>query len=120
MPTPELVDEGVTVVDEYFQALNQKDFDKALSYYSPEFFKTTSREKWLEALKTVNSKLGDYKAKELTYGKSQRYYGANMLIVLDYSVSYSKNTSQEYFSLIKSLVTKDVKILSHTISSTGL
>ena len=107
------------VIDSYFTALKQKDFDKALSFYSPQFFKTTPRKEWKSALKKIISKLGTLQSYELVYSHSQPYYGTSVLILLDYKVKYSKYTSKESFSLVKSLGSNKIKILNHIVSSAG-
>ncbi|MDO8674155.1 MAG: hypothetical protein Q7O66_22310, partial [Dehalococcoidia bacterium] len=58
-------EDGLDAATAYFEAIRDKDYDRALSFYSPAFFEKTSREDWLVVLKRVNAKLGDLQTYEL-------------------------------------------------------
>ena len=56
--TPQEIEYIENLGQNYYEALKAKDFDKAMSFYSSEFFKSTSKGDTLQALQNISSKLG--------------------------------------------------------------
>jgi hypothetical protein len=107
----------------YFNAIRDKDFDKALTFYSPEFFKRTSHEVWLQTLKTMNAKLGDLKSYELIDWRFQKNIGMvsnDTFYLMKYKVIYSKYSAEERLDFIKPASGDEIKIIGHSINSEGL
>jgi hypothetical protein len=57
--TAQYKDDADSVVADYFEAIASKNFDTAMTFYSPIFFEETSGEDWLQTLESINIKLGD-------------------------------------------------------------
>ncbi|HEY79150.1 MAG TPA: hypothetical protein G4O09_08570 [Dehalococcoidia bacterium] len=111
------------VVTSYFEAVKAKDFDKALSFYSPKFFEVTPQDDWLEALKTINAKLGDLQTYKLTSWKGNKQVGtagSGTYYELRYEVTYSKYPAKEVFNIFKPSAGGELKIQGHNINSIGL
>lgn len=109
-----------SVMNEYFAAIKDKDFDKALGFYSQQFFDKTSRESWNQSLRAVNSKLGDLQSYEQTGWRIQATTGlgpAGTWFIFQYRVTYSKYPSDEEVILFKPAGSNEIKILQHQIMS---
>jgi len=115
--------EAGAVVIGLFNAVNSRDFDKALTYYSSDFFETTSREDWSQALNGINKKLGDLEKYKLTNWQGRKSAGSKgngSWVTLTYEVTYSKYTAKETFYLYKPLVGGQFEIDNHEVISLGL
>lgn len=53
--------EAENIANSYFESVENKDFDKALTYYSPKFFEKTTAQEWTRSLQTINVKWGIFK-----------------------------------------------------------
>ena len=107
----------------YFDAVRAKDFEKALTFYAPQFFEKTSHVEWLQILKNVNSKLGDLRIYQLSGFRGQANAGAGltgMFYILQYRVSHSKYPADETVTLFRPPGSDEMRILSHQIDSQGL
>ena len=99
------IEDAENLGQSYYEALKAKDFDKAMSFYSSEFFKATSKGDTLQALKNISLKLGDLQSYEYDYYEKKSYTGTQgsyTIYNLYYDVIYSKGSSRETLTLTKS------------------
>ena len=107
----------------YFEAIRNKDFDAAISFYSPKYFELVSKDDWLQVLKAVNEKLGDLETYELTsyeFGKVVGTIENGTSCKLQYEVIYSKYPAIETLTLFRSATGGEYNIVGHKINSIGL
>ena len=109
-------------MNEYFGAIKNKDLDRALGFYSPQFFEKTSRESWKQSLQAVNSKLGDLQKFETTEWQIKVTTGlgsSGTSYIFKYRVTYSKYPASEEVILFRAAGSTEIKILQHHITSEG-
>lgn len=111
------------VVTRHFQALATNNVKAAMADYSSDFFNRTPQAEWAKALENLNTKLGAYqgysvqgcsvfkKAGTLTIGTT---------VSLRCQVTYANHPATETFTLFKSSLDDDFKIIAHRINSDGL
>ncbi len=110
----------------FFEAIQDKDFDTAMTFYSPKFFEITPEVDWIQALKGVNTKLGDLENYELTSWSSKTIKmiagteEGGTYYVLQYEVTYSKHPATETLTLFKPTNGDKYSIVGHTINSIAL
>jgi hypothetical protein len=117
------VSDANIVMRSYYEAIQAKHFEKALTFYAPEFYERTSREEWLQTLSDLNSKLGDLQTYQMSGYRIEAGVGAGLtgaFLVMQYRVTYSKYPADETVTLIRSGPSNEMRILSHQIASQGL
>ncbi len=127
---PESADAANSLVGGYLEAIRAKDFDKALTYMSPEFYEASTRplteSEVKDVLAKLNSKLGDLQEYRLVDANVNVYLGterpSGTYCVLTYEVTYSRESATETFTLFKprGAGDNDLRILGHNIDSPGL
>jgi hypothetical protein len=111
-----------SVARDYFESIRAKDFDKALTFYAPQFFEQTSREDWLQGLHNLDEKLGDLSKYDLVGWRIQSNVGAPIsgtFYILQYKVTYTKYQADETLTLFRPTTGGEIKILGHSIQSPG-
>ncbi len=106
-------------VEEYFQTYAQKNWNKAISLYSEEFFTATSKEQWRQVLPALENKLGNYQSSHLSSWKYQAGPQGGV-IVLAYQVQYAKGQATETFSFRGTTEAGRMLIVGHQINSPAL
>ena len=86
------VDMAQQVADGYYQALKNKDFEKAAGYFMNT--KAEPRAQWLDELRDYHSKLGDLQSFELV-GKVVNTVYSGTRYTLHYKTQYSKFPATE-------------------------
>ncbi len=114
-----------SVATSVFEAVRNKTFDTAMTFYSYRFFEKTSEAEWLQILKTINVKLGDLQTYELTSWKVNKSTGvgtvqSGTMCEMVYDVAYSKYSATETLNIFKPATGGEFKILGHNINSIGL
>lgn len=113
-------DEAERVANDYYAAVRTGDFDRALTFFSAEFFAQTPKEVWLSGMKNLNRKLGSLEEFKLESWnvRKQAGTGPSTVVTLQYTVKYSKYPAQEAMTLVS---TKEggLKIHGLNINSPG-
>lgn len=106
------------IAQNYFEDIKNKDFEKALTYYSPIFFEKTNQSEWLRILKKMNSELGDLKNFHLEDWDIRTQFGtrSGTYYLLKYKVNYSKYSSLETLTLYQKKQKDLIKIIGHNIN----
>ena len=120
--TPQEIEDAKGLGQSYYEALKANDFEKAMSFYSLEFFKSTSKGDTLQIMQNLSSKLGDLQSYEYDYYEKNSYVGTQGSYTrynLYYDVIYSKGSSRETLTLTKSEDGK-FEILGFNIDSVDL
>jgi hypothetical protein len=104
---------------EFFQALQAKDFERALGYYAAEFFQGRPREQWKEYLIDVQRKLGDLQGFELKRKQGDTRYSGKFFIY-EYSVVYANAKAWETVTFFVPVGGSDVLVFGHQIKAKGL
>jgi len=89
----------------YYEAIKAKDLDSAMSFYSLEFFRETSKGETLQFLESIDSKLGNLQSYEYDYFEKTSYGGTrgrSVIYRIYYDVIYSKGSSRETLTFTKS------------------
>ena len=111
------------MANNYFAAIKNKDFDKALTFYGPMFFENTTID-WLQALKGINAKLGNLETYEFFNWRVEKYDGAERpsgtYYVIGYKVTYANHMAEEELILYRPAEGGEIKICGHNIRSPGL
>lgn len=105
---------------EFFSALKAKDYERALDYYSPDFFNGRPREEWKAHLQAIQQKLGDLQSFELRRKQTDiRYTGT--FYIYEYSVAYANEKSWETVTFfIHVSGEQPVKVFGHQIKAKGI
>lgn len=105
---------------EFFSALKAKDFERALDYYSPDFFNGRPREEWKAHLQAIQQKLGDMQSFALRRQQVDvRYTGT--FYIYEYSVTYANEKSWETVTFfIHVSGDQPVKVFGHQIKAKGI
>ncbi len=103
----------------FFAALQQKDFDRALTFYDEQFFKGRDREQWKSHLQEVQDKLGDLKSAELKRQQDDiRYSG--MFHIYEYRVTYANEVAWETVTLFVPNGGEEARIFGHSIKAKSI
>lgn len=111
------------VANNLFEAIKNKDFDTAITFYSPKFFELNPNVNWLEVLINKTNKLGDLSTYELKGWSITNAFGtleSGTYVELKYSVTYSRYPGTETLTLLKSSTGGELGIVAHSINSIGL
>lgn len=105
---------------EFYSALKAKDFERALDYYSPDFFNGRPREEWKAHLQAIQQKLGDLQSFDLRRKQVDvRYTGT--FFIYEYSVVYANEKSWETVTFfIHVSGDQPVKVFGHQIKAKGI
>lgn len=105
---------------EFYSALKAKDFERALDYYSPDFFNGRPREQWKAHLQAIQQKLGDVQSFDLRRKQVDvRYTGT--FFIYEYSVVYANEKSWETVTFfIHVSGEQPVKVFGHQIKAKGI
>lgn len=105
---------------EFFSALKAKDYERALDYYSPDFFNGRPREEWKAHLQDIQRKLGDLQSFELRRKQVDvRYTGT--FFIYEYSVAYAHEKSWETITFFVHVSGQQpVKVFGHQIKAKGI
>ncbi len=112
------------IVKGYYEAIQQRDFDRALSYCSPFFFERTSREETTKFLTAVNTKLGALVSYDRVSWRATQQVGQQLgsgtLVTLLYRVKYDKGEAEETIVLFRPINEATSRIVGYNVSSTAL
>jgi hypothetical protein len=103
----------------YFEAYSQKDWDKAMTLYSVEFFGKTPKEQWRQTLPALADKLGAYQGSQLVGWRYVADTRGNFL-VLTYNVQYVSGPATETFTFGGTANGEQMPIFGHHINSPAL
>jgi hypothetical protein len=102
------ISEGKKCVNQYLEAIKQKDFEKAISFFSNE-----TNENRIDELKKLDDVFGDITNVQLI--DSVETSGEEANIKLTYKITHTKLQSKENFIIIKD--EGEYKIFSHQVRS---
>lgn len=102
----------------FFSALQSREFDRALTFYDDEFFKTRSREQWKSQLQDMQTRLGDLQAAELKRKQADLRYSGKFYI-FEYRVTYAREVAWETVTLFVPNGRDEVRVFGHTIKAKG-
>lgn len=102
------ISEGKKCVNQYLEAIKQKDFEKAIS-----FFNDKTNENRIDELKKLDDVFGDITNVQLI--DSVETSGEEANIKLTYKITHTKLQSKENFIIIKD--EGEYKIFSHQVRS---
>lgn len=110
------------VAEGYFQAVKDKDPDKAMTFFAKTYFETRSRAGWKADLRLILTRLGplqSYSLKNWSWRTDFVPPDSGTQVTLQYEVRYAKFPAIETFTVLKPLARNEYKILSHSIASEG-
>ncbi len=113
------LDEVSKLSAELFTAIQNKDYDKALTFYSKEFFSLTSPNAWIDRLKDINSKLGDLQTIKLKSETASTIFSGRRFIFI-YTNRYKNGPAKETVVFFQNIEKQEIKIHSHKIESSLL
>jgi len=107
------------LANEFFLALQEKDYDKALTFYSDDFFNLTSREHWRANLEDIQKKLGKLDTIKLKLQHTNTVLSGRRFIFI-YTNHYEKARTKETVIFFQHVSNEDIKIQVHKIESKAL
>lgn len=118
-----VLQEARSVIDAYYEAIEEQDFNAALQLYGERFFEQVERPAWAQALRAQQATLGAYQSHELSNKRvheplSSRYGGP--LVILVYRVQYAEAEAIEKFTLMRKPDGDRLQIVGHNIDSKAL
>jgi len=102
-----------------FTAIQNKDYDKALTFYAKEFFNLTPADNWVAHLKDVNNKLGDLQTIKLKTEAASTVFSGKRFIFI-YTNRYKNGLAKETVIFFQKINTQEIKVHSHKIESSQL
>jgi hypothetical protein len=94
-----------TLGDNYYEAVQNKDYNTALTYFSSAFYSNISQSDWLQTLQNINTKLGDLESYKLNGWNENVIAGANAqsgtTYTLQYQVVYANETDNETLTMFQ-------------------
>ena len=109
----------VPIVNEFFSAIKQKDYDKAMTFYSDDFFNMRSHDDWRAYLQEVQGKLGDLQQVKLKRKQTSTVLSGRRFIFI-FSNQYEKARTKETVIFFQQVTSDDIKIQVHKIESKAL
>jgi hypothetical protein len=109
-----------SVAANVFENIKTGHIESVSAYYSPLFFRQTSKEEWESILQNMNKKLGTLESYELVnwnVRKQVNITGSGTYWLLQYNVQYSKYPATETLNIFKPIGGSEYKILGHNINS---
>jgi hypothetical protein len=106
----------------YFQAVKDRNPDRAVSFYAKRFFETRSPEGWKQDLKLIAERLGTLQSHSLKSWSSRTDFvppDSGSYVTLHYEVKYARHTATETLTLHKPFARGEYRIVDHRISSEG-
>lgn len=109
-------------IDMYYEAIIDDRLNDVLNVLSPEFLSKTPKEEYINALDTINKKLGKLQTYELLEADSSKNYGIakGYYYILKYEVEYSKYSAIETIVLYRKDKNDELKILEYKVDSKQL
>jgi len=107
------------LANEFFVAIQDKDYDKALTFYSDDFFNLMSRESWRDNLKEVQEKLGPLERIKLKLQETNTVLSGRRFIFI-FTNHYEKARTKETVIFFQHVSNEDIKIQVHKIESKAL
>jgi len=107
------------IATQYYDSIQKKDYDKALSFYADDFFTLEPAAAWLNYLKHVNDTLGNLKKVKLKRKNVSTIFSGRRFVFV-FSNQYEKGLAEETVIFFKHTSKPGVKILAHKIESTLL
>lgn len=114
------LDEAKGVMDSYFSAMKEKDYDAAMVLYSDLAFEKTDKSEWKDSLAAITEKLGDLQSYKLTGWNVNVEAGKGTYYELTYKVEYSDYDSTEVFTLYRANQKSSLLIAGQNLNSDGL
>ena len=94
-----------TLGDNYYKAMQNKDYDMALTYFSSDFYDNISQSDWQQILQNIDTKLGNLESYKLIGWDKSVMSGINVrngtTYILNYEVIYSNETVDEYLTMFQ-------------------
>jgi hypothetical protein len=98
------------VVEAYYEALKNKDFDKLVTFYADDFFNNQSKDTWLERLK----KRGNLEKVELANMQADTRFSGKFYI-FQMHTTYDGKPARETLTLVWGINDKEIKIVAHKL-----
>ena len=110
------------VMNKYFDAYKNDNFEIILNLYSEDFYKATSKDEWESMLKNIKKKLGNIESYKLAGWNLKNFVGisgSGIYYNFTYQVKYKKYSAKETITLFKPKNKDEIKIRGHNIQSEG-
>lgn len=118
--TKEASGETVEVIaSQFYESIQKKEFDHALSYYEDNFFNLHPRKAWTEHLLEVNNKLGLLKSVKLKHKNTSTVFSGRRFVFV-FNNQYEKGLAKETLIFFQHVSKPGIKIQSHKIESSAL
>ncbi len=101
---------------EFFGAIKSQNYDKAMEFYSDEFFNLLPREAWLEYLKETNATLGELQKSKLRRSHVNTVFSGRRF-VFEFSNQYANGFAKETLIFFQKVRSEDILIQMHRIES---
>lgn len=99
-----------TVVNQFYAALSQGDYPRAMSYYSADFFRNQTPEAWLKTLKS----LGKIEVVEVIQRQADTRFSGKFYII-EFHTRHQGRPARETLTLVLSNDSDKIKIFGHKI-----
>ena len=115
--------DAAAYMNDYFEKVKLQDFTLVESYYSDDFYKTTSKEEWKEMYNKIHADLGPLISAELESWGIRSVVGTSgsgKYFTFVYQCRYENGGTSETIVLFAPSGSKEMKINSHNINSSIL
>ncbi|MDR3248011.1 MAG: hypothetical protein LBT39_04420 [Treponema sp.] len=109
-------EETITLMDGYFDKINQNNFELLAPYYSELFYEETPREEWEEIYNSAHAALGPFISSELvswTEDSVVNTSGSGKYFTFVYKTKYENGDAEETFVIVAPKSANTIRINSH-------
>ncbi|NOY71059.1 MAG: hypothetical protein GXP14_01570 [Gammaproteobacteria bacterium] len=107
------------MANEFFAAIQDENYDKALTFYSDDFFNLQTPEDWRAYLQEIQEKLGGLQKVKLKLQQTNTVLSGRRFIFI-FTNQYEKARSKETVIFFQQVRSDDIKIQVHKIESEAL
>lgn len=99
-----------SIVNQFYTALSQGDYSRAMNYYSPDFFHNQTQEAWLDTLKS----LGKIEVVEVIRRQADTRFSGKFYII-EFHTRHQGKPARETLTLVLPNQSDQIKIVGHKL-----
>lgn len=106
------------LVEQYFSALQNKDYDLAMSMYSEDFFKAFPKQAWRKKLEDFIQQVGDVTAYSFRNKQSDTRFSGKFFIY-QYDTIHGDARAKHILTFVQPVDDDSIKLVGHRIRAKG-
>lgn len=103
------------MIDRFYAAIDQQDWDAALALYGPSFFAQHPRDAWRQELQSLRQELGPVRQRNMEFAQRDAKYRYDAYI-FSFLVQYARGSTRELFTIYRAVDGEGLHIVAHKIT----